>query len=130
MVGLNKWCQLDDQAVPKGICNALQKGDVRQEDVDRLKDINMPNRASGKDGNLSKQEKYRHKLWDLKVHHSKSKDGCMKLYWPEGTPNAQVLTGTRGGNGKGKTKRAPELQSVKTEAKVKGEPPAKNTRRS
>ena len=100
MVGLNRWCQLDDQAVPKAIISALQKGNLWKEDATRLKELR--DGAAGKDGNLSKQEKYKHKLWDLKIHHSKSKDGSLKLFWPEGTPNAQVLAGTSGDKGKAK----------------------------
>jgi hypothetical protein len=100
MVGLNKWCQLEQQAVPKAICSILQKGKLWKEDAARL--MELLGGAEGKDGNLSKDQQYKHRLWDLKIHHSKAKDGSPKVFWPEGTPNAQVLTGTNGDKGKAK----------------------------
>ena len=63
MVGLNKWCK--NQSVPSDICDAMRKGRVWQDDVDRLKELRR--NALGDDGGLSEKEAFKHKLWEIKV---------------------------------------------------------------
>ena len=41
-------------------------------------------------------------IFSMEFHTSKTKDGYWKLFWPNDTPTAQALAGTRGGKGKGK----------------------------
>ena len=98
VAGLNKWCQ--DQSVPWEVVSALRNSKLWPDDVARLKELRQ--KASGDDGNLAKKEVLKHKLQEIKIHNSKSKDGYVKLFWLLNTPTAQTLAGERWGKGKGK----------------------------
>ena len=80
------------------ICLALFKGNLCQLDVDRLK--GLMKLAPGEEG-FAKKESYVHKLWDVKVHSSKSSTGQVRIFWPPDTPTAQAIPGMRGGKAKG-----------------------------
>jgi hypothetical protein len=110
MTGLNKWCVQHD--VPKHICELLQKGKVLKSDAEILRELR--DNANGRDGNLSKAEIYKHRLWELKIHHnSKAKDSHQKLFWPLNTPTADSFGSTRGGKGKGANKDTQEKEKGK-----------------
>ena len=109
MVGLNRWCQ--KQGVDPELCNALFKGNLCRDDVERLKTI----KQKTPEDFLSKKEANIHRLWDLKVHTNKDKEGKVKIFWPPSTPTAQTMTGVRGGKAMGKPSSRKEHPKKKDE---------------
>ena len=98
--GLNLWCR--NHGFSAEISNALRQQNLWQDDVNRLKEIRSL--GKGADANLSDKLVAQHKLKELAIHHSKHKDGSVKLFWPKDSPTAKTFEGKGKGKGSSKAK--------------------------